>query len=183
MLSENCEKNRPWCTCSSTCTTVCINFASIIIRSWPWLGKFVNDDARLAQSSYSYRVLIFELFWRKPYHWVDQMLVSWFNLVASFCNVWFTNLIIIKGQTKSKWFFQADVSSKKQTNEFDFTTMKPQVDLFSFLFWKKLKAPKRHSKINWPLDHDPALENLSMMMHADARQAQSAYSYILPILT
>ena len=27
-----------------------------------------------------------------------------------------------KGQTNSKWFFQADVSSKKQTNEFNFTT-------------------------------------------------------------
>ena len=29
-----------------------------------------------------------------------------------------------KGQTKSKLFFQADVSSKKRTNEFDFTTMR-----------------------------------------------------------
>ena len=29
--------------------------------------------------------------------------------------------------------------------------MKPQVDLFSFVFWKKLKTPKRHFKINWPL--------------------------------
>ena len=27
-----------------------------------------------------------------------------------------------KGQTNSKWFFQADVSSKKWTNKFDFTT-------------------------------------------------------------
>ena len=56
-----------------------------------------------------------------------------------------------KGQAKSKWFFQADVSSKKPTNEFDFTTMIPQVDLLSFVFWKKLKTPKRHFKINWPL--------------------------------
>ena len=56
-----------------------------------------------------------------------------------------------KGQTKSKWFFQADISSKKQTNEFYFTTMKPQVDLFLFVFWKKLKTPKRHCEINWPL--------------------------------
>ena len=28
------------------------------------------------------------------------------------------------GQTNSKLFFQADVSSKKRTNEFDFTTMR-----------------------------------------------------------
>ena len=53
-----------------------------------------------------------------------------------------------KGQTKSKRSFQANVSSKKQTNEFCFTTMKPQVDLFSFVFWMKLKAPKRHFEIN-----------------------------------
>ena len=33
-------------------------------------------------------------------------------------------------------------------NEFDFTTMKPEVDLFSFGFWKKLKTPKRNFKIN-----------------------------------
>ena len=39
------------------------------------------------------------------------------------------------GQTKSKLFFQADVSSKKRTNEFDFTTMIPQGDLFSFGFF------------------------------------------------
>ena len=29
-----------------------------------------------------------------------------------------------KGQTKSKWFFKADVSSKKWTKEFNFTTMR-----------------------------------------------------------
>ena len=36
-------------------------------------------------------------------------------------------------------------------NEFDFNTMKPQVALFCFIFWKKLKSPKRHFEINWPL--------------------------------
>ena len=43
--------------------------------------------------------------------------------------------------------------STKWTNEFDFTTIIPQVDLFSFVFWKKLKTPKRHFEINfnWPL--------------------------------
>ena len=57
-----------------------------------------------------------------------------------------------KGQKNSKWFFQVDVSSKKRTNKFDFTTMKPQVDLFSFVFWKKLMTPKRHFEIMWPLE-------------------------------
>ena len=38
--------------------------------------------------------------------------------------------VISKGQTNSKWFFQAKVSSKKQT---------------------KVKTPERHFKSNWPL--------------------------------
>ena len=48
-------------------------------------------------------------------------------------------------------FFQANVSSKKWTNKFYFTTLKPQVDLFSFIFLEKLKNPKSHFEINWPL--------------------------------
>ena len=55
-------------------------------------------------------------------------------------------------QTNSKWFFQVAVSSKKRTNKVDFTTMIPQVDLFSFIFWKILKTPKRYFEINWPLN-------------------------------
>ena len=38
---------------------------------------------------------------------------------------------------------KANDSSKKWTNEFDFTTMIPQVNLFLFIFSKKLK---RHQK-------------------------------------
>ena len=53
----------------------------------------------------------------------------------------------IKGQTNSKLFFQAKVSSKnEQTNS---TLL--LVDLFSFVFWKKVKTPKRHFEINWHL--------------------------------
>ena len=63
---------------------------------------------------------------------------------------WFSKVIDIshKGQTNSKWFFQADVSSKKWTKKFDFTTF---VDLFSSVFWKKVKTQKGHFEINWPL--------------------------------
>ena len=52
-----------------------------------------------------------------------------------------------KGQTISKWFFQAKVSSKKWANEFYFTTMKAQHVFVRFLeeiedtkttFWNKL---------------------------------------------
>ena len=53
----------------------------------------------------------------------------------------------IKGQTNSKWFFQANVSSKKRTNILTLLL----VDMFSFIFRKKVKTPKRHFEINWPL--------------------------------
>ena len=54
-----------------------------------------------------------------------------------------------KGQLISKGLFGILNSSKKQTKKFDFITgMIPQVDLFSFVFWKILKTPKRHFKIN-----------------------------------
>ena len=56
-----------------------------------------------------------------------------------------------KGQKKSKQFFQAGNSSKKRTNEFYFITTKPQVNLSTFVFWRKLKTPKRLFEINWPL--------------------------------
>ena len=57
-------------------------------------------------------------------------------------------LKMVKGRHIQNDFFQADVSSKKLTNEFDFTTMIPQVNLFSFVFWKKLKTLKIHFEIN-----------------------------------
>ena len=48
----------------------------------------------------------------------------------------------VKGQLISKWFFGSSISSKKRTNKFDSTTMMPQVDLFLFVFWRKLITPK-----------------------------------------
>ena len=54
-----------------------------------------------------------------------------------------------KGQIISKGHFGVFNSSKKQTKIFDFTTtMIPQVDFFSFVFWEKLKTPKKHFEIN-----------------------------------
>ena len=47
----------------------------------------------------------------------------------------------IKGQLISKAIGQAEDSPKKPTNEFDVC------DVFSFVFWKKLRTPQRHFKI------------------------------------
>ena len=89
---------------------------------------------------------------------MDRQERSFKNLHSEHCDNFSSSTFILqwtkrppKGQTKSKWFFQADVSSKKRTNKLYFTTMKPQVDLFPFVFWRKLKTPKRHFEISWPL--------------------------------
>ena len=75
-------------------------------------------------------------------------------------------------------------SSKKRTNEFDFTTMIPQFDLFLFVFWKKLKTPKGHFEINWPLAYSFLGFNLSffykylvkMQMHKNKNSSSESIS-------
>ena len=63
-----------------------------------------------------------------------------------------TTIAMPKGQLISKGLFGILNSSKKRTKKFDLTTivttMIPQVDLFSFVFWEKLKTPKMHFEIN-----------------------------------
>ena len=51
-----------------------------------------------------------------------------------------------KGQLISKGIFGILNSSKKQTKQFDLTTMVPQVELFSFAIWKNSRHQKDISK-------------------------------------
>ena len=73
-------------------------------------------------------------------------LVNYFKTKLNFKNNDFMQPF--KGHLISKWFFGVVDFLQKRTNEFDFTTMIPQVDLFSFAFWNRLKTPKRHFEIN-----------------------------------
>ena len=66
-----------------------------------------------------------------------------------------------KGQLISKCIFGIFNSPKKQTIKFDFTTMVPQVELFSFVLWKNWRHQK-HFGINWPLPRSTA----SAVVHA-----------------
>ena len=59
--------------------------------------------------------------------------------------------LCINGQTKSKWIFSSDVSSKKRTNEFDFTIMISSGRLVFVRFLEEIDDPKNHFEINWPL--------------------------------
>ena len=60
------------------------------------------------------------------------------------------NTTSAKGQLVSKANCQAVNSSKKRTNEFVLLLC----NVFSFVFWKKLKSPKRHFEIIWPLNQN-----------------------------
>ena len=52
-----------------------------------------------------------------------------------------------KGQLISKCLFGIFNSPKKQTKKFNFTTMVPQVELFSFFFWENWRHKKDISKL------------------------------------
>ena len=52
-----------------------------------------------------------------------------------------------KGQLISKCIFGIFISPKKRTKKFDFTTMVPQVELFSFVFRENWKHQKDISKL------------------------------------
>ena len=75
-----------------------------------------------------------------------------------------------KGHLISKGLFGILNSPKKQTKKFDFTTIIPQVNLFSFIFWEKLKTPKRHFKVNCPLEL--YLENFKVQKINRVRETQ-----------
>ena len=57
-------------------------------------------------------------------------------------------VIDVKGQLISKCLLGVFNTPEKLKKKFDFTTMVPQVDLFSFVFWRKSKTPKTISKLS-----------------------------------
>ena len=70
------------------------------------------------------------------------------NLKPKIVSKDFVRVKKFKGQIISKANYGILNSSKKRTNKFNFTTKILQVDLFSFVFWRKLKTPKRRFEIN-----------------------------------
>ena len=73
--------------------------------------------------------------------------------------------------------FGAFNSPKTQTEKFEFTsTMESQVVLFLFVFFLgELKTPKRHFKINWPLQKN---KNLTIISALTTSQLLNLYSWV-----
>ena len=124
---------------SSICyrpTDLCILIKRMLVfENFSFFIKFLPTEAiDLQFYYYDYSKIVLPQLLHKVH-------ISWF-----FCVVF-----LIKVRKSRNVFFEATFPPKKWTNKFYFTTMKPQVDLFSFVFWRKLKTPTRHFKINWPL--------------------------------
>ena len=56
--------------------------------------------------------------------------------------IWFPLKSVLKVRKSQNEFFKPTFPPKKRTKEFYFTSIKPQVDLFSFVFWRKSTTPK-----------------------------------------
>ena len=52
-----------------------------------------------------------------------------------------------KGQLISKEVLMSSIFSKKRSKVFELTTMIPQIDLFSLVFWRKSGTTKNHFEI------------------------------------
>ena len=70
-----------------------------------------------------------------------------YNVVKNFTKDGF--YFYLKVRKSRNDFFKPKFLPKKRTNGFDFTTIyDTSGELFSFVFWKKFKTPKRRFKIN-----------------------------------
>ena len=104
------------------------------------------------------------------------------NFVHRYGGHFFYLTICLKGQKKSKRFFQAAVSSKKRTNEFYFTTMKPQVNLFSFVFLEETEDTKNTFRNylsggkRWPSGQKQRLKHSTQQW--DQRIFKVAFSFL-----
>ena len=84
------------------------------------------------------------------FYWHDFVVAVHILFFADLCLLLcFFNLL----KVKQSWnvFLISTFLPKKWTNKLNFTNMIPQVDLSSFVSWKKLKTSKKHFEINWPL--------------------------------
>ena len=120
------------------------------------------------QSQQYIRLISFDPFWSNFTINISYLyycfLSGWLNLLEFYHFIFISkkcaNLLFIlsiflilfswKRSEKVEMIFSSRCFLQK-TNELYFTTMKPQVDLFSFVFWRKLKTAKRHFEIIWPL--------------------------------
>ena len=80
-----------------------------------------------------------------------------------------------KGQLILKCLFGIFNSPKKLTKKFDFTTMVPQVELFSFVFWENWRHQKNYFEINWPLAHEIRKVDTALLRSGTQKQGKKMF--------
>ena len=91
------------------------------IINWGLEKKVILDSHQITREFW---LITFSKPWEHENCSVGEMCRKGINIYRKFkfsSNISHLIWHLLKGQTNSKWFFQADVSSKKQTNKFDFT--------------------------------------------------------------
>ena len=118
---------------------------------------------------------------RRTYYWHFRQLHFWNIYFLNICPIFVDSSIVYMSiLSTSNWkslvikiscrelkvpksaIFHLALKVRQIRNDFFKPTFLPKnewtnltlllVDLFSFVFWKKVKTPKRHFEINWPLD-------------------------------
>ena len=106
---------------------------AIFKRNW-YFGKYISNTLNYEQYVYQKGI------------WTISALQHT-NMVISILKSKRTSLPSLKGQLISKCLFGIFNSPKKRTKKFNFTTMVPQVELFSFVFWENWRHQKDISKL------------------------------------
>ena len=128
-----------------------------MLRKWNWFMKLTCANLAL-EHDWDVR------HWKHLHYWRKWLIIDVFSaqgweliMKENICNVhstcvawWISHYVT--GQLISKGLFGILNSSKKGTKKFNLATRIPQVDLFSFVFWKNLKTSKRHFEINSPVN-------------------------------
>ena len=112
---------------------------------WPlWLTHFWSQVHSVLVFLLGKRFKIFSWFqyFLTKFNRIDEW--SWKLLLSKVAQI---QCCKIKGQLISKGLFGILNSPKKRTKKFDLTTMIPQVELFSFVFWKNWRHQKYISKL------------------------------------
>ena len=131
-----------------------ISFNWLKIHSFYFLGLFHSSIFIIIfiakQSHMTENILNWEL---PPFLFLGTLSFSHTVIQPAFQGSWpmqsytYIRVAFLKVRQIRNYFFKPRYLPKnEQTNS---TLL--LVDLFSFVFWKKVKTPKRHFEINWPL--------------------------------
>ena len=128
------------------------NLMLIFSKSWNFLKFLISLFFQLTSPILENRSMVLNPIWTNIYNLAKInwccLIIYWQNRDSmyrlSVLKLYFCKVHLCKGQRNSKWFFQADVPSKKRMNKFYFTTCQLR---FRSFFGRKCRHQKDISKL------------------------------------